>query len=47
MSNHNAKFIMEKMPYAVGLQFRTAYWLSKGIEITTGETNQGLTAIIS
>jgi hypothetical protein len=32
MSKHNAEYIMDEMPYARGLQFRTKYWESKGIE---------------
>ena len=42
MSKHDADFIMKKMPYARGLQFRTAWYQSKGIKLATRETEPGL-----
>jgi hypothetical protein len=33
MSGHNAEYIMKKMPYARALQFRTAWYQSKGIKL--------------
>lgn len=35
-SNHDADFIMRRMPYARGLQFRTLWWQVKGIELDSG-----------
>lgn len=46
MSNHTADFIMKEMPYAIGLQFRTAYWQSKGIALASDESQPGLTKVI-
>lgn len=33
VSKHNADFIMRQMPYAQGLQFRTAWYQLKGIKL--------------
>jgi hypothetical protein len=33
MSGHNSDYIMRKMPYARGLQFRTAWYQSKGVKL--------------
>lgn len=33
MSKHDAGYIMRKMPYARGLQFRSLYWKKQGIEL--------------
>lgn len=46
MSKHNARYIMREMPYAQGLQFRTLYWKSKGIEIDSGEGTASLDMVI-
>lgn len=46
MSKHDAEFIMRKMSYARGLQFRTCYWLAKGIELESGVESSPLNAII-
>lgn len=46
MSKHDADYIMRKMPYARGLQFRTLYWQSKGIEIDSGLEKASLDMII-
>lgn len=44
VSNHDATYIMRKMPYAVGLQFRSVYWRIHGIKIKKpGLTESGST----
>lgn len=46
MSKHNADYIMREMPYARGLQFRSLYWKSKGIELDSGLEKASLDTII-
>lgn len=46
VSGHNAEFIMKKMPYARGLQFRTVWWQlfgARGLGIET----EPITGIVS
>lgn len=45
-SKHDADFIMRQMPYARGLQFRTLFWESKGIELDSGLEKASLETII-
>jgi hypothetical protein len=45
-SNHDAEYIMRHMPYARGLQFRTLFWESKGIELDSGLESASLETII-
>jgi hypothetical protein len=46
VSKHNADYIMKQMSYAHGLQFRTAYWQSKGIKLASDDAQPGLENII-
>lgn len=46
MSNHDADFIMRKMPYARGLQFQGVYYRKHGIEIDSGMEKASLDMII-